>query len=242
MVLLVPVLHTPESFCRARRNVQSSSSGTLSQQASNHCPKATRILSLAYPLPGHPKHTSRMIFYAATVLLKYLDSEFTVQAFAQDEARNAFQQAHLFFRSCSLSQEHLAAGNTLEIAGRAIGNRQAQVPNQITTRMGASIIHNITWLGGLLRGRDKTSEYATNPSMPSERVSESGVLPLGTQPLMANPEHGSDEWDKALQATVTEFPFGVWDDALYDGWLKSTSQHDISNWSQMDFWSTGTVT
>ncbi|KAK3659984.1 Regulatory protein leu3 [Elasticomyces elasticus] len=197
----------------------------------------------SYPLPGYPKHESRMMYYAATVLLKYLDSEPTQQALAQDAARNAFQQAHIFFSSCPLSREHREAGMTLEVAGRAIGSRQAHLPSQVTTRMGASIMHNVSWLGGLLRGRDRNDDYATSlqphPDKSNEHISTSDdslswAARLDTADLR-------DDGGEAMPVSDFGFPFGVWDDAVYESWLTSTFEYDVNSWDQLGDWCSGTL-
>ncbi|KAK5685060.1 hypothetical protein LTS10_003135 [Elasticomyces elasticus] len=197
----------------------------------------------SYPIPGYPKHESRMMYYAATVLLKYLDSEPTQQAVAQDDARNAFQQAHIFFSSCTSSREHREAGKTLEVAGRAIGSRQAHLPSQVTTRMGASIMHNVSWLGGLLRGRDRNDDYVTSLQPPPNKTNEymsttdhslSWVASLDTADLR-------DDGGEAMPISNFNFPFGVWDDTVYESWLKSTFEYDANSWDQLGDWCSGTL-
>ncbi|KAK5703884.1 Regulatory protein leu3 [Elasticomyces elasticus] len=197
----------------------------------------------SYPLPGYPKHESQMMYYAATVLLKYLDSEPGQQALAVNDARNAFQQAHLFFSSCPLSREHRGAGQTLEIAGRAIGSRQAHLSSQVTTRMGASIVHNVAWLGGLLRGRDRHDEYATSLQPPPDRTNEDISTTNNSLSWAARLDTADlrDDGGEPMPISDLDFPFGVWDDALYESWLKSTFEYDVNSWDQLGNWSSGTV-
>ncbi|KAK5712572.1 Regulatory protein leu3 [Elasticomyces elasticus] len=197
----------------------------------------------SYPLPGYPKHESRLVFYAATVLLKYLDSEPGRQPLAQDDARNAFQQAHLFFSSCPLSREHREAGQTLEVAGRAIGSRQAHLPSQVTTRMGASIMHNVSWLGGLLRGRDRHDEYATSSQPPADKTNEHISTTDDSLSWAAHVDTADlrDDGGEAIPISDFDFPFGVWDDAVYESWLKSTFEYDMNSWDQLGDWCSGTL-
>lgn len=203
--------------------------------------KATDVLEQSYPLPGCPKHMSYITFYAATVLLKYLDSDLDPSV-AQGDARDAFQEAYLFFHSCPISREHFDAGQTLEVAGRAIGRRQAHIRSPVTTRMGSSIIYNVAWLSGLLRGRDTDQEYATGLLRSADILGETespvakeavietlkGVGPCQTTESMDS-SHDWATWDKVYSDGM-HFPFGVWDEALYDEWLRTTSEFDLSDW------------
>ncbi|KAK5165087.1 uncharacterized protein LTR77_009184 [Saxophila tyrrhenica] len=200
-------------------------------------------------LPGFPKHSSRIVFIAATVLLKYLDDESDQPAAAQEDVRNAFQMAHLFFRSCELSDEHIRAGQTLEVAGRAIGRGRAHVQNYVTTRMGASIMYNIKWLGGLLRGRDKDAEYATPSTVATSTGPSTDCEPpsnhINNAVDVYQACHEAEKWPGLEQSTtVTQpsdaaFPFGVWDNLLYDDWSNSLCGQDIGNWDPWFVWDAG---
>lgn len=182
------------------------------------------------PLPGYPKYFSRDVFFATTVLLRYLDGVTNHAEAAQKDVRNAFQKAHLFFRKCTFAQEHVRAGETLEIAGRAIGSCKARVHSRIVTRMGASIRHDINWLSALLRQRDKDDEYSvdalprTNPTTESEPTLAGLAVPsppLGTVNGVAGDAMPDDSWAACTIPDGIDFPFGLWDDALFNNWSQN---------------------
>ncbi|OQN98695.1 hypothetical protein B0A48_15361 [Cryoendolithus antarcticus] len=209
----------------------------LFSQRASRCPS---FRDDSTPLPGCPKHHSRTLFYAATVLLQFLDSEEKNLRHPRLEAvRNAFQKAHVLFRSCPLSREHANAGRSLDVAGRAIGHNQGHLKSNVTTRMGASSMYNLTWLSGLLRGRETDEEFGLPPVsnqqglLPATQASYAVTLSMegsaaGNQVLPWN------DWDAsaiAMPLDGLDFPFGVWDEALYQDWLTTTAAIGLEDWN-----------
>ncbi|OQO04790.1 hypothetical protein B0A48_09714 [Cryoendolithus antarcticus] len=175
----------------------------------------------SHPLSGTPKIVSCIAFFAAVVLLKYLESAHeTLKQEDVEAARTAISSVHRMFTCCPTSAEHASAAGTLECAGRAIGNRSACIPSFITTRMGASILHNVIWMSGMLRGRDKDPEFSEVLTV--EAVSDGPPHEHELRGVASTPIAAPEAFDGGAQAEfVSHFPFGVWDDALYDGWTES---------------------
>lgn len=205
---------------------------TLSAEAQTN---ATNFLEQTQPFPGAPKHTARIVFFAATVLLKFLETQPSPQCEEGEAARNAFQRAHHSFHAYPRDSERMLAGKTLEVAGRAIGNGKAQLRNNITTRMGASVMFNTIWLGGILRGRDHEAEYSgniqalstldqpriANETETSSRPEESNQSPLAAQTNLLGVH--------SFEPEFSYFPFGVWDDDIFDEWASMSA--NVVEWN-----------
>ncbi|OQN98236.1 hypothetical protein B0A48_15512 [Cryoendolithus antarcticus] len=209
----------------------------LYSQRASQCPSFRKDST---PLPGCPKHHSRMLFYAATVLLQYLDSEKIMRHPRLHAVRNAFQKAHLMFNSCPLSREHVNAGRSLDVAGRAIGRHQGHLKSNVTTRMGASSMYNLTWLSSLLRGRDSDEDYGLPPRVmqqDGQSVAElTNSIDMSIDPLVIPTTQLSqwNDWDAssiAMPADELGFPFGIWDEALYQDWLNTSATFGIEDWN-----------
>ena len=184
-------------------------------------------ISGACPLPGSPKHQSRILFFAATVLLRFLDNG--GNNVRNEATRKAFQNVYQLFVSCTSSDEHVSAGKTLEVAGRAIVQGEAHLKHNVTTRMAASLMYDVVWLGGVLRGKSNDPEYS---------VEAAALLQISTQSQTPAPGDVIQHLDNAESNTKCltgtpgqadnlaadhewfdlDFPFGLWNDDIYDDW------------------------
>ena len=199
------------------------------------------------PLPGHPKNVGRLMFFATCVLLKYTDSETDQTPLAQEEAGNAFQQALSFFHCCPKATSHFLAGDTLEIAGRVIAQRQARLQSYTTTRMGASIMHDVRWLSGQFRCRGTQREETMNKlhaSMPAENGLQHSI---STFDWMQDDSEGStsnrshhDHWSDWCYSGADMLPssmdlpaFEMWDDVLDGVWQNDLTTQDFSQWETL---------
>lgn len=186
----------------------------------------------SHPLHGHPKHTSRIAFYTAIVLLRYLDSAHAGRNEEAEAARNAFGRVYQMYISCPNSREHMDASRNMEVTGRALGHNQWDLRPHVTTRMAASLMYNTVWAAAKLRGRDKLPEYSeeaarlasTSPESSEGRETQANfqaVGELGALPEMTAVTQGweSSFMEQQQQLPAFEFPFGAWDDAVYDSWM-----------------------
>ena len=178
------------------------------------------------PLPGFPKNAARLMFFATSVVLTYLSSESNHPSRAQEKAHNAFEEALRFFHRCPKAISHILAGNTLEVAGRAIMQRRARLQSHVTTRMGASIMHDVRWLRAVLSGRDIEGQYDTSKSGASTPANDrSGIsVEAGDAPQM--PDSGqTSQWTDWCYSGTEMLPssldlpaFEMWDDMLHGVW------------------------
>lgn len=195
------------------------------------------------PLPGYPKHTGRVMFFAASVLLKYLDSEGDHSTAAYEKARNAFQEALHFFERCPKAIRHRRAGHTLEVAGRAIAQRQARLQSHVTTRMGASIVHDVSRLSGLLRDRDtERQDPAKAPlgfaSLANDQAAATSSS-LGIPNVPAN-NGGTSQWEEwcypdteMLGSGMDPASFEMFDSTLDGLWQNDILNEDMNLWDQL---------
>jgi len=96
---------------------------------------SSKHLRKTHSMPGYPKNPVRFLFFAAIVLLKYIDSAGQEHTAETENARNAFSAIYQMFKQCERSVDHQRAARNLEIAGRAIGNGQTHIEYLITARM-----------------------------------------------------------------------------------------------------------
>lgn len=111
---------------------------------------------------------------------------------------------------------------TLEVAGRAIGHRHARLVNSVKTRIGAGILYNVTWLGGIFRDRGKENESSIRtPPTNGTQVASKPPNNVTSVAMLHEPmsDYGAD-WslapgiaDVEMPLAGTGFPFGMWDDA-----------------------------
>lgn len=192
------------------------------------------ILSTLHALPGHPKHHSRSMFFAAIVLLKFLDSAELPNPDDIDSARNAFGRAYQMF---SRSIDNSDAASTLEVCGRAIGNGQGHLKPYVTTRLAASLIFNAIWLAYQVRENEKLSVITSQPpTMDYATAQAHGVYAMQYDPILQQ-EHAYDipsvavtyaelqnTWVQTTQSMATQilpehaFSFGTWDNSIFDNW------------------------
>ncbi|KAK4494537.1 hypothetical protein PRZ48_013893 [Zasmidium cellare] len=99
-----------------------------------------------HPLPGHGKHRVRSTFFAGVILLKYLDDTHQGTDDDKDLARNAFGKIfQMFSTSTSTNMAEIEnAARILETAGRALRQGGGHLQPRVTTRMGASLVDNVS--------------------------------------------------------------------------------------------------
>lgn len=115
-----------------------------------HSDSSSKHLKKTHSMPGYPKSPVRFLFFAAIVLLKYIDSAGKEHTAESENARNAFSAIYQMFKQCENSLEHQRAAKNLEIAGRAIGNGQTHIECLITARMSEdtfALYTNKQWQG-----------------------------------------------------------------------------------------------
>lgn len=189
-----------------------------------------------WPLPGRPRHVARSAFFAATVLLKYLDDPHGTTDGDSEAAKNAFGKVYQMLSNApdSAPTDYEEDPRSLEAAGRAIiSNDKGRLHSHVTSRMGASIRYNVIWLANSLNPHEESNP----PSNVLEELSNHFVLeshhpaytdyenifnPTTTAP--ANVVLNESLWDTT--AAVCSMPgvdmgFGAWDDSAFDSWQNS---------------------
>ena len=106
--------------------------------------------------------------------------------------------------------------------------------------MGASVMYDVIWLGGLLRGRDKDSEYSIDASssmgMPDRATEDNTTTQSHNHSAYQDQGQSGvwDNWDNSMMNTELDepdFPFGIWDDALYMNWANGSIAYEVSDWN-----------
>lgn len=200
------------------------------------------------PFPGRSKHLTRSAFYTAIVLFKYLDNDVNKDEEEKDTARNAFGRLYQMFAICASTNgasEAMNAARTLQVIGRAIGQGSGNLKPRVTTRMGASLVHNAVWLASQIQAQElqlveSSIEMLPLPPMASSSNSAT-TIPAHTQPYHTPLEsYGSSDFLAATASfddvvafntvawangTMTmpnsEPAYGVWDNDVFDDWQTS---------------------
>lgn len=176
-------------------------------------------------LPGVPKNAARLMFFATSVLLKYLSSaDDRMSALQRKKDYDAFEEALRFFYCCPKSVTHVQAGHTLEVVGRAIEQRRARLQTHVTTRMGASVMHDVRWLSAAVSGREREQDRS-RASTPADK-GESGTNGNsdGAENSLSMPQDPDiDSWSDWCYAGTDMLPssldlpaFEMWDSVLDD--------------------------
>ncbi|KAF2169955.1 hypothetical protein M409DRAFT_19570 [Zasmidium cellare ATCC 36951] len=201
------------------------------------------------PFPGRPKHHMRSAFYTAIVLFKYLDDDHRMTEEDRETAHNAFGRLYQMFSTCSSTNggtDAMNAARTLQVIGKAIGQGRGHLKAHVTTRMGASLVHNAVWLASQIQAQEaqQANENAlrVSPLPPRLPASENAFLiPPHTQPYNVPSEGYSSSnyaattaafedaifsapvWDgTAVSLPNPDFAgYGVWDNSLFDNWQTS---------------------
>ncbi|KAE9965821.1 hypothetical protein EG328_009377 [Venturia inaequalis] len=176
------------------------------------------------PILATPKQHFRLAFFACCFLLKFLDTG-TASAADRDSARNAvsnlFHQTFMRFPS----QPQLArAASIIEVLGRAIVPDRGRLVTHVRSRLGASLMYNATWTAAELRGRrndHKPLSKAPLPPPPQILFTPASTATMNVSYGEMNSQVGSIPLDMDMQMTHNasfeyQFPWGVWNDALFD--------------------------
>lgn len=192
------------------------------------------------PLPGHPKHHSQTAFFAAIVLFKYLDNDHAATEDDRESARNAFSKIFQMFSSFSSTSDGSESHNaalTLQVIGRAIGHGSGNLEPHVTTRMGASLMHNAVWLASQIQagesqhsGEDIFGATSTRPPdvhimVPPEPQSYSGshvgydTSYITTTAPFEDIVFTGPSWGSATVSLPNiEFGYSAWDNSVFDCW------------------------
>lgn len=159
------------------------------------------------PLLSNPKHHSKVAFYACIFLIHYLDHTITSSSADQDVARAAVMDLHHVFMQFPSRGLLTRAGRTIEVIARSIIPGQRRLKPIVKSRMGGSLIFNAIWLASQLRRREDPDDLTVSPAH--------SVLVSG------GPNDGSAAENNTLEAIAPLpepdiFPWGVWNDQLYD--------------------------
>lgn len=168
-------------------------------------PACTKAEDGGAPLLAHPKQHFRLAFYACLFLLKYLDCNPTATVSDQDAARNAVSSVYQIFKQYRSREEIIRAADTIEVLGRSVVPGERRIKTIVKTRMGGSLNYNAVWTAAKLRGRQHDPEFTVAASAPEEPIESNPLVSalevMGSTPLLSD----------------FVFPWGIWDDAAYDG-------------------------
>ncbi|KAK4504194.1 hypothetical protein PRZ48_005110 [Zasmidium cellare] len=198
------------------------------------------------PFPGRPKHHMRSAFFTAIVLFKYLDNDHSMAEEDKDMARNGFGRLYQMFSTCSSTNggtDAMNAARTLQVIGKSIGQGSGNLKPHVTTRMGASLVHNAVWLASQIQAQELQQSNENNmrlsPLPPEVSAGEgSFIIPPHTQACIGPSEGYSTSnfatattayddvifngsvWDNAAVSLPNHdfTSYGVWDNSVFDGW------------------------
>ena len=171
-----------------------------------------------FPLLSYPNHYFTSAFFAVVFLLKYLAIYTEASESDKDLARNHIGIVHRKFASLAQSLSHLRAARTIEVLGRMPIAMNAREDLHVNTRLGASLLFDAVWTAAQIRNRP--NEYAERPLTPTLEA-DIQTAANATAAAHALP----DFWDtqnNISEQTLQEvdpnwtFPFGLWDDRLFD--------------------------
>ncbi|OAL47241.1 hypothetical protein IQ07DRAFT_134475 [Pyrenochaeta sp. DS3sAY3a] len=172
-------------------------------------PPVTRLAAGGSPLLANPKQHSRAAFYACIFLIHYLDHATAASTVDQDAARAAVVALHRVFMQFPSRGLLTRAGRTIEVIARSIVPGQRRLEPIVKSRMGGSLVCNALWLASRLRGRGDPDDLSV--ALGQEVYGVGGRQDDGGG---AAEREGLEAVGFGSQVEV--FPWGVWDDGVYD--------------------------
>ncbi|KAJ4364955.1 hypothetical protein N0V83_008571 [Neocucurbitaria cava] len=193
-------------------------------------PACTKTEDGGAPLLAHPKQHFRLAFYACLFLLQYLDRNPTASVGDQDAARNAVSTVYQIFKQYVSREEVLRAADTIEVLGRSVVPGERRIKTIVKTRMGGSLNYNAVWTASKLRGRQHDPEFTVAASAPEERIESNPLVDvLGVMDNTGATSSSLDAGTPLVLGPDFVFPWGIWDDAAYDGLELGLGDHLFSD-------------
>ena len=173
------------------------------------------------PLLAHPKHHFQVAFFACTMLLKYLDCNRDASPADKEAARNAVSTTYQLFNRFQSSYQHVRAAKTMEVLARTIVPDQGRMVTHVKTRLGASLLYNAIWTAAKIRGRLNDPEFSITATPSNSTPSATDGMDQDMR-TVAGFSQSADMMSQQATAFSHSFPWGLWDDELFDtlgfGW------------------------
>ncbi|KAF2492110.1 hypothetical protein BU16DRAFT_564574 [Lophium mytilinum] len=173
------------------------------------------------PILAHPKAHFRLAYYACVVLLKYLDCNHSASPGDKEAARNAVSSTYQLFNNLRTSPQHVRAAASLEVLARTIVPNKERMATNVKSRMGASLMYNAIWTAANIRGFHLDPKYSVDASPVAQHnsltpISSTNVADLSRTASSDARPSGPSVPEPMLPAMNDTFPWGVWDNGLFD--------------------------
>ena len=170
------------------------------------------------PLLFYPKHYFESVFFAVVFLLKYLAVYTEASDSDKDLARNHIGIVHRKFTTLSQSLSHLRAARTIEVLGRMPIARNARKSLHVNTRLGASLMFDAVWTAAQIRNRpNESSERPLTPTLEADlQTAANAAAAARSISDFSDMQHHISEQTVQLADPNWSFPWGLWDDRLFD--------------------------
>lgn len=159
----------------------------------------------------YPKHFFRLLAFAAFFLLWYLGVDVQSSDSDKELARNHVSAMYRLFVSFSWSLEHQRAAKSIEILGRMPNTAGEMTAPRIVIRLGASFMYNA------LRN---CMIYGNRPNLGSptpEPVPDASYEHAEEEYTITEAQQPGESYQMIEDfAGGWEFPFGVWNNAVYE--------------------------
>ena len=173
------------------------------------------------PLLAHPKHHFRVAFFACIMLLKYLDCNRDASPADKEAARNAVSTTYQLFNRFQSSYQHVRAAKMMEVLARTIVPDHGRMVTHVKTRLGASLLYNAIWTAAKIRGRLNDPEFSITATPSNSTPSATDGMDQDMR-TVAEFSQSTDMMSQQTTAFNHSFPWGLWDDELFDalgfGW------------------------
>lgn len=194
-----------------------------------------------------------MIVFATTYLLKYLATDLQASESDRSLARNHVTAAYQLFIRYTKSRERSRAAQVIELLGRMtkpLGRQESKL--HIKDRFGASLCYDAFWQAEKMRNRaqspapsgggggpaqssttgleeQRTANLA--PPVDAGLITNSGQTTRDSMAVVYDHVSGQPQTERQQlpmdDGGDWEFPWGIWDDALYDELQVGQNHHDL---------------
>lgn len=173
-------------------------------------PPVTPLAAGGSPFLANPKQHPRAAFYACIFLIHYLDHATAASTADQDAARAAVVALHRVFMQFPSLGLITRAGRTIEVIARSIVPGQRRLEPIVKSRMGGSLVFNALWLASQLRERGDPDDLSV-------------AHVQGVHGIAGRQDNGDSAAEREILETAVAhgpqyevFPWGVWNDQVYD--------------------------
>jgi hypothetical protein len=193
---------------------------------------STHTSSCSSHMLFYPKPYFTNLYFATVFLLRYLVAQPQASQQDREQAINQITTSHRIFSAAGCSRDHKRGGLLIEVLGRMTRSGGLPPNLHIKSRLGASLIYDLTVNAGLFRNRDPNTGQLARPNT-WITLNESANLPPAPEELadytaaLSTSKSGSNSDASPMLESYIQMDegwiWGLWDDQIFDSLAMGTT-------------------